>query len=207
MIILKTCKVTEKWGRVIIKIYNFGVTKLSLKYVTMDSIILRKWQVEDAPALVKQANNSKVASNMRDGFPHPYNIEHAQGFIKMATNGDEKKIIKAIVCNNQIAGGIGAHFHEDVYRKNVELGYWLGETYWGRGIATFCIKEFIRFLFEQHDIRRIYAEVFSENMASLKVLEKAGFTHEATLRQNVYKNERFMNSCIYSILREELKFK
>lgn len=109
----------------------------------------------------------------------------------------------AIEIGGMPAGSIAATFKEDIYRKNVEIGYYLGEEYWGKGIMSKTIKAFVKYLFINFDINRIYAEPFERNIGSRKALEKAGFKLEAILKKNIIKNGTIENSCIYAILRED----
>lgn len=109
----------------------------------------------------------------------------------------------AIEVEGEAAGSIAITLKLDVYRMNAEIGYFLGEQFWGRGIITEALKAIVKYGFETFDIIRIYAEPYADNMASRRVLEKAGFRLEATLRKNVIKNGVVRNSCIYSILKED----
>ncbi len=167
------------------------------------NIKIRAWRIEDISSLVQHANNKLISDNLRDAFPYPYTEESARAFIKMAVQKENSKLLYAICIQDKAIGGIGGHLKEDVYRKNAEIGYWLGQKYWGKGIATHCIKNFVGYLFDNYDIERIYAETFENNMASHRVLLKAGFTHEAVLRKNVLKNNILLNTDVYSILKEE----
>ena len=101
------------------------------------------------------------------------------------------------------AGSIGLFLGSDVYRRSAELGYWLGEPFWGRGIMTAAVETMCREGFAAWDIVRIHAEAFARNAASRRVLEKAGFALEGTLRRSVYKNGEMLDSCIYALVREE----
>lgn len=167
----------------------------------MTLIKLRKWDMTDAPALVTLANNKKISDNLRDRFPHPYTFENAEEFIRFATTGDSGEEIFAIEVDGNPVGAIGAIFGSDVYRLNAEIGYWIGEEFWNRGIATAAIKEITGYLFENYDLERIYAECFSDNLASQKTLQKSGFSLEAILKRNILKNGVIKDSMIYSIHR------
>jgi RimJ/RimL family protein N-acetyltransferase len=111
----------------------------------------------------------------------------------------------AITINNQLVGSIGIVSKTDIYKKNFEIGFFLSENYWGKGIATRAIKAATSYAFRDFDIVRIYAEAFSDNTGSRRALEKAGFKLEATLKNNIIKNDVIKDSCIYSILREDFK--
>ena len=159
---------------------------------------LRKWNHDDADSLYENANNFHIAKFMTDAFPHPYKIENATAFIEFATTTNTAHIF-AIDVEGKAVGGVGLHLQHDIMRKNAELGYWLGEKYWGQGIITNAVKQMIEFGFTNLDITRIYARPFHTNTASQKVLEKAGFKLEAKIEQSIYKNEEYLDELIYSI--------
>lgn len=158
---------------------------------------LRPWKLNDLPSLVEHANNYNVARNLTDGFPFPYTEESGRFFINeiAAKNPD---FILAIVIEEKAAGAIGIHPQTDIMRKNAELGYWLSEKYWGNGIVTQAIKLIVEKAFKHLDIVRIYARPFGSNLASQRVLEKAGFVLEARIAQNIYKNGTFEDELIYA---------
>jgi len=161
-------------------------------------IKLRPWNIEDAESLVENANNFEIARFMSDAFPYPYTIEHAKNFIAFATK-DEPIHIFAIEIDGQAVGGIGIHPQADIMKKNAELGYWLGEKYWGKGIISKAIREIIPWAFNTYDITRIYARPFGSNMASQKVLEKEGFVLEARIKENIFKNGAYLDELIYAV--------
>jgi len=164
-------------------------------------IKLRPWNIEDAESLVENANNFEIARFMSDAFPSPYTLEDAKNFIAFATK-DEPTHIFAIDIDGQAVGGIGIHPQADIMKKNAELGYWLGEKYWGKGIISKAIREIIPWAFNTYDITRIYARPFGSNMASQKVLEKAGFVLEARIKENIFKNGEYLDELIYAIRRQ-----
>lgn len=168
----------------------------------MPEIKLRAVRKEDQLSLMKYANNAKIAAYLRNAFPHPYTEQHAIDFILSSNENSSKKLILAIDLNGELIGCIGGFQQEDIYTKNAEIGYWLGEPFWGKGIVTQAIRKFIPMLFANMDIVRIYAEPFEENIGSRKALEKAGFTLEAVLKNNIYKNGNVTSSCIYSLLKD-----
>ncbi len=156
-----------------------------------------------AADLAYHANNSKIAANLRDGFPHPYTVEDAVRYIEFCmADSIPGKYVKAIVINKTACGSIGVFFKDDVYAKNGELGYWLSEDYWNKGIMTEAILSITNLVFECFDIARIFAEPFSSNIGSRKVLEKAGFQLEGVLRKSVFKNGAFNDSCLYARLKD-----
>jgi RimJ/RimL family protein N-acetyltransferase len=164
-------------------------------------IKLRPWNIEDAESLVENANNFEIARFMSDAFPYPYTIENAKNFIAFATK-DEPIHIFAIEIDGKAVGGIGIHPQVDIMKKNAELGYWLGEKYWGKGIISKAIREIIPWAFNTYDITRIYARPFGSNMVSQKVLEKAGFVLEARIKENIFKNGVYLDELIYAIRRQ-----
>lgn len=167
--------------------------------------LLRPWRETDAASVAQYAADARVAANLRDVFPHPYALADAEAFIRMCmANEGAGQLYRAIVVDGQAAGGISVCVGSDVYRRSAELGYWLGVPFWGRGIMTGAVGELCREAFRRFDIVRIHAEPYARNAASRRVLEKAGFTLEGTLRRSVYKNGKVLDSCIYSLLREEL---
>lgn len=173
-----------------------------MKTLKGKGFVLRAWKTDDAPDLVKHANNPKIAGFLRDGFPHPYTKDDADSWIEMI-HGNKKDYVFAIVVEGEAAGGIGLHPLSDVYRFNVELGYWLSEKHWGKGIISEAVRLVVDHAFSEHEWVRIFAGVFSNNPASMRVLEKNGFRKEAVHRKAVRKGDRFLDEVIYSLLRED----
>lgn len=163
---------------------------------------LRQWKISDQDSLVKYANNFEISKNLTDAFPHPYTIDDAKRFIDMATNGNPTHIF-AIEVNGEAVGGIGIHPQSDINRKNAELGYWLGQPFWGNGIISKAIPEIVKYGFDTFDIQRIYARPYGHNIASQKALEKNGFVLEAHIKQNLYKNDEYVDELIYAIRRKK----
>jgi len=164
-----------------------------------ENLTLRPWEVSDLKNLLKYANNLKIAQNMTNAFPHPYSKEAGKKFIAMA-NSKIPVSIFAICINNQAIGGIGVHPQQDIHEKCAELGYWLAEPFWGKGIVSKAVLQMIDFAFQNFDIVRLYARPFSSNIGSQKVLEKCGFKHEATLKKSIYKNGVYLDELIYCIV-------
>jgi [ribosomal protein S5]-alanine N-acetyltransferase len=142
------------------------------------SFRLRPLQSSDAPILAKYANNPKVAANLTDAFPHPYSQDHAEAFIEKVSEGKPVTVL-AIEINGEVAGAIGLHPQTDIQRMNAELGYWLAEPYWGKGIMTEAVRQMVAYGFANLEINRIFARPFGTNLASQRLLEKAGFVLEA----------------------------
>lgn len=166
--------------------------------------ILREWRREDAADVARYADNEKIARNLRDVFPHPYALADAQAFVAGCVAGDPgMSLCRAIEADGHAVGSIGLFRGGDVYQKTAELGYWLAEEYWGRGIMTRAVRQLCREGFSRWDIERVYAEPFARNAPSRRVLEKAGFTLEGIMRRSVYKRGSVGDSCMYALLREE----
>jgi len=178
--------------------------KSNIEIVT-DDFTLRSWEDGDAEMLAVIANNKKIADNLRDGFPNPYSIDDARKFIHLCRQSENISRAFAIVINGVIVGSIAAYFKEDVQRKNAELGYFLAEEYWGKGLMPKVVRYMTQYLFENFDIIRVYAQPFARNTASRRVLEKAGFRLEAVLKSNIIKNNVVQDGCIYAVLKDEFR--
>jgi RimJ/RimL family protein N-acetyltransferase len=170
--------------------------------IHLSKSILRPWRESDIPALTKYANNLLIAQNLRDIFPYPYTSYDAEFFISQIANSDNRQLTFAIELNGEAVGSIGAHLMNDVYRKNAEIGYWLGQPYWNRGIITEALQALVTHIFNNYDICRLFANVFYTNTASIKVLEKCNFTKEATHRKAVIKNGKVMDELVYVRFRD-----
>ena len=163
---------------------------------------LRPWSFADAPALVEYANNQRIAQNLRDTFPHPYTEQDAEFYLCLMAD-QRRDLHLALEVESQAVGSIGVHFKTDVRRRSAEIGYWLGQPYWGRGLATAAVQRVAEYVFAHFDVCRLYAVVFESNPASARVLEKAGFELEAIMRKSVVKDGRTLNSLLYARINEE----
>jgi [ribosomal protein S5]-alanine N-acetyltransferase len=161
---------------------------------------LRPWTMDDIDSLVRHANNLNVARFMTDRFPHPYTREKAVSFIEFA-NSEFPVHIFAIEVNGEACGGIGIHPQQDISRRNAELGYWLGEEHWNKGIVSRAITQMVNFAFSTFDIDRVFARPFGTNTASQRVLEKSGFTLEARFEKTLYKMGEKVDELYYAIRR------
>ena len=164
---------------------------------------LRPWSENDLDNLVKYANNLKIAKNLTNKFPHPYTRESGEMFIKMAT-GSNPPTVLAIDSNGEAIGAIGLHPQTDIMCKNAELGYWLAEPYWGKGIMTKAVKQMVEYGFKNLDITRIYARPYGTNIGSQKVLEKAGFVLEGRFEKTIFKYGEFLDELIYAVRKSRL---
>ncbi|NUO02124.1 MAG: GNAT family N-acetyltransferase [Saprospiraceae bacterium] len=156
---------------------------------------IRSWTLEDVPSLARYANNAKVSANLRDGFPYPYSETDAESFISAQLDAPWNF---TIAVNGAASGGIGLVVGADVHRFTAEIGYWLAEPCWGKGITSKAVQALTDYAFQHSDLVRIYATVFETNRASMRVLEKNGFLLEGILRKNVIKNGVTMNSYLYA---------
>ena len=165
---------------------------------------IRKWQLSDAAALAAALSNKKVQNNLRDGLPYPYTEQDGEEYISAMLSSDEKETFAfAITADNKVIGSIGVFRQENIHRQTAELGYYIAEEYWGKGIMTEAVKQICEYVFDKSDIIRIYAEPFAYNTPSCRVLEKAGFQYEGTLRSNAVKNGKVIDMKMYSYLKTE----
>ena len=161
-------------------------------------IILRAWKMDDLSSLQKYANNLNIAKYMTDQFPHPYTREAGRTFIEFA-NKENHSRMWAIEYKGEAIGGIGLHTTRDVLRKNAEIGYWIGEDFWGQGLMSEAIGETIKWGFNHLDVNRIYARVFGNNMRSAALLEKCGFQKEVHVKDGIIKNNEFLDELLFAI--------
>lgn len=169
-------------------------------YLKTPSSLIRPWTEGDRDSLVRHADNPQIARYMRDGFPHPYTLTDADCFIAMAT-GDHPHLFLAIEVEGLAVGGIGIHLLDDVYRRTAEIGYWLAEPYWGRGIVSDAVRVLVPVAFASRDIIRIQAGVFSNNQGSMRVLEKNGFFLETIHTDAITKQGVTLDEHLYVIFR------
>lgn len=165
---------------------------------------IRKWILSDAADLAAAVSNKKVQDNLRDGLPYPYTEQDGVDFISAMLSADENETFAfAISLDSKVVGSIGVFRQGNIHRRTGELGYYIAEEYWGRGIMPEAVKQICNYVFGKSDIIRIYAEPFAYNTASCRVLEKAGFQYEGTLRNNAVKNGKVIDMKMYSLLKKE----
>jgi RimJ/RimL family protein N-acetyltransferase len=167
--------------------------------LALRSCAVRSWQAGDVGSLVTHANNWNVWINLRDRFPHPYTRRDGRAFIKMARRMKPESFF-AIAVDGAAVGGIGFVPQRDVDRVSTEMGYWLGQSFWGRGIVTEALIAVTRYVFETHAVTRVYALPFAHNVASCRVLEKAGYVLEARLRRSAMKNGQILDQMQYACI-------
>lgn len=165
--------------------------------------ILRKWKIEDAKELAELLNNPKILDNLRDGLPYPYTRKDAEEYISSMISADEETTFAfAITADGRVVGSIGIFRCDNIHFRTAEMGYYIGEPYWGKGMGTDAVRQACDYVFSNTDIIRIFAEPFSYNTASCRVLEKAGFAFEGLLRSNAVKNGRVIDMKMYSLIKE-----
>lgn len=163
---------------------------------------IRKWRMTDAADLASALSNKKVQDNLRDGLPYPYTEKDGQEYISAMLSADPNDTFAfAVTLNDKAVGSIGVFRQSNIHRLTAEIGYYISEEYWGRGITTEAVKQTCEYVFANSDIIRIFAEPFSHNAASCRVLEKAGFRSEGILRQNAVKNDKIVDMKMYALIR------
>ncbi len=166
-------------------------------------VSFRKWREEDAEALAFYANDADVSRYMRDSFSYPYTKESAVDFIRIRREYEGRDCFFAVEYDGEAIGGANVGFRTDVNCRTAGIGYWLGKRYWGRGIGSQIVKMLCAEAFSRPEILRVDAEIVRENEGSRRVLEKNGFRLEGILRKNICKRGEILDSCVYSLLREE----
>jgi RimJ/RimL family protein N-acetyltransferase len=164
--------------------------------------VVRDWLVSDVQSLVRHANNRKVWLNLRDRFPHPYTEADGRSFLSHVTSA-KPGTVWAIEVDGEAAGGIGLVPLTDIERVSAEIGYWLGERFWGRGVTTEALKAVTVEAFRRFDLRRIFALPFADNIASIRVLEKAGYVLEGRMPQSAIKDGVVRDQLMYGAYRQD----
>lgn len=162
-------------------------------------VTLKKLESANAPLLSKYANNKKVWDNLRDYMPFPYTIKHAEEFIELNQNIDPATAF-GIYYQDAFCGIIGVNLMKDVYSHVAEIGYWIGEPYWGKGIMTIAVKLMVKHCFDNLGLIRLHTGVFEYNKASMKVLENAGFVKEGAFILGVRKNNKLVDELRYGLI-------
>jgi RimJ/RimL family protein N-acetyltransferase len=166
------------------------------------NVVLREWKKSDAAALAKIANNRKIWDNVRDRLPYPYTKKDAKEWLALVKKQKEPPTTFCVEADGELAGSIGITLKEDVFRKTAEIGYFVGEEYWGKGIATEAIRQMVDYIQKKFDVIRIYAEVFEFNKGSMKALEKNGFYLECIRKKAAIKNDVIVDDYVWVKLLE-----
>ena len=165
---------------------------------------IRKWRPSDAAELAKVLSDKEILDNLRDGLPYPYTEQDGAAFISAMLAADERETFAfAVTVQDKAVGSIGVFRQGNVHRRTADLGYYIAKEYRGKGMMTEAVRQICTYVFDNSDILRIYAEPFSYNAASCRVLEKAGFQYEGTLRCNAVKNGRILDMKMYARLKDE----
>ena len=167
-----------------------------------DLCVLRPWRMEDAAALAACINSRRIWLHLRDWVPHPYTVEDARTYLQRVTTPQSEHAV-CIEVAGEVGGGMSIRLGADVHRRTAELGYWLAEPQWGRGIMTAAVRAFVPACMEEFELDRIFATTSSRNPASARVLEKAGFAFEGRLRKNVVKDGEVLDSLMFAWVRED----
>jgi len=161
---------------------------------------VRSWVRRDLDALVRYANNPKIAANLRDQFPHPYTRSAGAAYLDEVRLAEPETSF-AIEYASEAIGGIGFKLGADIARLSAEMGYWLGEPFWGRGLTTRAVLVASDWAIEHYRLTRVFAQAFAHNVASMRVLEKAGFEREAVLRRSAVKHGVILDQVLYAKVR------
>ena len=166
----------------------------------LERCVIRDWSRADARSLVRHADNRNIWINLRDRFPHPYRAEDAERFLQHASR-TTPSTVWAIEVDRHAVGGIGVEPLSDVERVSGEIGYWLGEPYWGRGIVTDAVRAVTPYAFRAFNLTRIFALPFADNTASIRVLEKAGYVLEGRMIRSAIKDGIIRDQLMYAAYR------
>lgn len=174
----------------------------NIENIEIGNYVIRNWQKEDAASIVQHASNIKIWINLRDAFPHPYTMADAMAFLLRAMQ-KQPGLYLAIASDAEAIGSISLMAGIDVHRFTAELGYWLAEPFWGKGIMTAAVRALSEYAFAELGFQRIFAEPYTTNAASARVLDKAGFALEGIMRDSVFKDGRILDQYLYARVNEE----
>ncbi|WP_395343800.1 GNAT family N-acetyltransferase [Ningiella sp. W23] len=161
-------------------------------------VLLRDFTENDVEKLVSILNNESVTRFLSTKIPSPYTLQDAMWWVNEGSKGE---LIKAISYEDEMVGCIGVYHGEFEYQKSGEIGYWLAQEYWRKGITLAAINQLVNYVFNNTGIIRLSAPVFSDNQPSMRLLLKAGFKEEAILEKAIFKNGQYYNSHIFAKLR------
>jgi ribosomal-protein-alanine N-acetyltransferase len=170
-----------------------------LVQLTLKTCDVRSWRTSDAESLLRHANNRNIWLNLRDAFPHPYTKHDARAYIRSVRERTPETTF-AIAVDDEAVGSVGFVLRTDVERVSAEIGYWLAEPFWGRGITTEALTALTKYAVDTHGLTRIYALPFAWNRASCRVLEKAGYVLEARLRRSAIKDGQITDQMQYAYI-------
>ena len=170
--------------------------------LTLKTCEVRTWRKSDLESVVRNANNRRIWLKLRDQFPYPYTKRDGQTFLRHMRDRDPETVF-AIAVDGKAVGAIGFVLQKDVDSVSAEVGYWLGEPFWGRGIATEALVAITQYALENHRLTRLFAVPFASNTASCRVLEKAGYTLEGRLRRSAIKDGKIVDQLQYAFIAAE----
>src|SRR3712207_1614482 len=162
------------------------------------SCVLRPWREDDEPSLVRHANNYEIWRRLRDRFPHPYTHADAEQWIAIVQRQATQTHF-AIEVRGEATGGIGLELGSDIERRTAEIGYWLGEAFWGKGITTAAVRAVTSYGFEALNLTRIFAVPFASSSASIRVLKKCGYIREGRMRRSAIKEGVVLDQVLYAL--------
>jgi len=178
---------------------------MTIGHIAIGKYTIRDWREDDAASIAQYANNKKIWINLRDAFPYPYSMLDAEAFLRKAM-GMEPRTYFAIASDDEAIGSIGLMPGDDVHRFTAELGYWLAEPFWGNGIMTDAVRALSEYAFNELGIQRIFAEPYTTNAASARVLEKSGFSLEGVIRAAIFKDGSMLDQYLYAKLNKNASF-
>lgn len=165
---------------------------------------IRAWCISDAADLAAALNNPNIQNNLRDGLPYPYTEKDAGDYIDAMLRADKNATFAfAITVDDKAIGSIGVFRKDNIHSRTAEMGYYISEPFWGQGLGTSAVKQTCKYIFEDTDILRIFAEPFAYNTASRRILEKSGFLCEGILRANAVKNGKVLDMALYALLKSD----
>lgn len=168
----------------------------------LGDIKIRPWKNEDVDTIVKHANNRKVWQNLRDRFPHPYTLEHAKEWSHLVATTDAGDNFWTIEVNGEAAGGISLTVGQDVHRGAAEIGYWVGEEHWNKGIVTRAVGVVTQYGLDELGLHRIFTGIYEWNPASMRVLEKNGYVKEGIERKSIIKDGKVIDAHVWAKVKE-----
>lgn len=166
-------------------------------------VTIRRLELNDSTQITRLINNRKIWDNLRDFIPHPYGVADGDYFINLTQKENPPQTFGILINDTMLCGVIGLVIQKDVYRFSAEIGYWIGEEFWGKGIGTKAIKLIVDYGFNELSLNRIYSGVFEFNKPSIRILEKCNFEKEGILKKAVFKNGKFWDEHRYAILKSE----
>ena len=168
--------------------------------IVAGNYLVRSWRPEDAESLSAHLDNPNVTGQLLARHPRPYTVERARAWIDLCVL-EADPVNFAIADQREVIGGVSLYLQRGARARSAEVGFWVAEPFWGRGVASAAVGAFVEYAFSQFDLTRVYANVFSGNAASARVLEKTGFAYEGTMAKSVWKEGRAIDELVYAVVR------